>query len=81
MTHLIGTVLVHPDDFPGDPKARRIIARAVTPGEWPWTRITGAAFDIPKQGSDLRHWKEQHLGDFALVCGHRTVLVGHEVIG
>lgn len=81
MTHLIGTILVHPDDNPRDPTARRVMYRAVTPGEWPWMRITGMPVDIPGQGGDFGHWREQFPGDFAVVCGHRTVLSGYEVGG
>lgn len=76
---LPGTVLVHPDDFPRDPDARRLMARAVTPGEWPWVRITGLPLGIPAQGSDLTNWQPQPLGDVAMVLGHRTILTGHEV--
>lgn len=76
---LIGTVLVHPDDFLGDPNARRVIARAVTPGEWPWTRLTGLPLGTPGQFADLTGWQHQPLGDLALLLGHRVVLTGHEV--
>ena len=77
--HPVGTVLVHPDDPMGHPDSRRIVARAVSPGEWPWTRVTGLPVDLPRQNSDLTHWKNQPLGDFARVCGHRVVLSGYEV--
>lgn len=77
--HPVGTVLVHPDDSANDPEARRILCRAVTPGEWPWIRVTGAPAGIAKHGGSLAGWQLQALGDLALVLGHRLVLTGHEV--
>lgn len=79
MNHPIGTVLVHPDDPTNHPDARRIIARAVTPGEWPWVRLTGLPLGLPAVGGDLTGWQTQPLGDVAMVLGHRTVLHGYEV--
>ncbi len=78
-TYPVLTVLVHPDDFPDDPDARRIMARAVTPGEWPWMRITGLPVDLPSVGADLTHWQPQPLGDLAMLLRHRVVVTGLEV--
>jgi hypothetical protein len=72
-------VLVHPDHATTDPNALRLICRAVTPGEWPWTRLTGLPLNIPHVGTDLTDWPTQPLGDVAVLLGHRTVLSGHEV--
>lgn len=79
MNYPVGTVLVHPDDFLHDPDARRIILRAVTPGEWPWMRLTGLPAGLPRQGGDLDGWQPQRLGDLGLLLGHKTILAGHEV--
>ena len=74
------TVLVHPDDQLDDLDARRILSRAVSPGEWPWMRITGTARGLPHQGGSLEGWQPQPWGDLAVLAGHGVVLSGH-IIG
>ena len=66
------TVLVHPDDNPAHPLARRLIYRQVDVSEWPWMRLTGSNIDVPKQGSDLTGWIVQHPQELAVVLGHPT---------
>ena len=64
-----GVVLLHPDHAPGDPNACRLIALAVTYGEWPWMRLTGLPSDVPSRGDELRGWRAQSLAEVGQVLG------------
>ena len=66
----IGSTLVHPKHNPGDPDACRIIKRAVTPGEWPWVRLTGLPTYVPSRWDDLSRWQLQCLERLAPTLGH-----------
>ncbi len=71
--HPVGTVLVSKGDRLGigHPDACRIVKRATTGGDWPWTRLTGLPTDLPTRDSDLAGWVVQPLWQVARVLGHK----------